>query len=70
MARLVNKLTDEEFEQIRAAFEANDQLHAAIYLHNSDRLLKFLQRTTGTKYRILGFKIVSELQKEGDKIPF
>lgn len=70
MAGLVTKLSEAEFEQIRTAFEANNQLHEAIYLSNSDRLIKFLQRTTGVKYRLLGGKIVPDIQKDDNEIPF
>jgi hypothetical protein len=70
MDELVRQLSDEELGQITAAYEQNDQLYNAIYLHNNDRLRKFLMRTTGKSLKIGGAKIVLESQKEDDEIPF
>jgi len=69
MTGLVNKLSDEEFEQIKTAYKANDQLNAAAYLRNSDRLLKFLQRTRGVAYRLTAVGIEPEAPEE-EEIPF
>jgi hypothetical protein len=70
MDELVRKLSEEDFEQIKAAYEANDQLHNAIYLHNAGRLRKFLLRTTGNRFTVNAGKIRPDSKKEGEEIPF
>jgi hypothetical protein len=68
MSKLVDKLLDEELSQIKAAFAANDQLHKATYLSNGDRLLRFLERTTGTKFELKEGTI--RLPEMDEEIPF
>jgi hypothetical protein len=54
--------------EIKAAFAANDQLHKATYLYNGDRLLRFLERTTGTKFELKERTI--RLPEMDEEIPF
>lgn len=69
MQKVVEKLTDKELQMIIDAFATNDQLNCAIYLRNSyDRLRKFLQASTGKKFRIEGNRIIKEVDEES--IPF
>jgi hypothetical protein len=64
----VEKLSDNEVEQIRAAYAANPQLHKAIYLHNDNRLVHFLQRTTGKDFELKDGTI--KLRDLEEEIPF
>lgn len=68
MAKLVEKLTDAELKMIQEGFAANDQLHFATYLQNkSDRLVRFLKRTTGRDFEVKERKLVP---LASDDIPF
>jgi hypothetical protein len=66
---LVNSLSEEEFERVKAGYEQNDQLYNAAYLYYGNRFEKFLKRTTGKKLSIVKAKIIVEA-REDDEIPF
>ena len=56
---VIQTLTEEEYDQIRDAFQTNDQLHNATHLTSKyPRLRKFLNRSTGKEIRIDGKSIV------------
>ena len=69
---LVQKLDDNEVAQIKAAYESNDQLHNAIWLHTGGgRFRSFLLRTTGQKFLVGSGKMVLEKSEEDEEeIPF
>jgi hypothetical protein len=71
----VSSLSDDEVEQIHAAFAANNQLHAAYYLKYYDRLTNFMKRCTGRDFKIDGQTLTTlkSATKKGDmdeEIPF
>lgn len=72
MAKLVDKLTEAQVEQIIAAFRSNDQLYLSVYLDNQNkRLRKFLDRATTRKFEVRGREI-SEVKSlaDDDDVPF
>jgi len=65
----LNKVTDsiskEEAQRIIDGFKENDQLHDAYYLINEyERLVTFLERTTGREYSIVRRKIISRKSED------
>ncbi len=67
MEKGVDALSGKELILIRKAFEENDQIYNAYYLGYSDRLRKFLKKTTGKDFRLDQKKLT--LISNGD-IPF
>lgn len=79
MAKVVDKLTDEQVNRIIAAFRTNDQLYQCIHLVSKyDRLKKFLEAATGDSFEIDGAKIkrrkklttAFEVDDDDDAVPF
>jgi hypothetical protein len=72
MEEMVQELSRDELDRIKTAFAKNGQLNGATYLHNRDRLLKFLASTTGQTFHINGAKIFPNLRndKPDEDIPF
>jgi hypothetical protein len=63
----VSKLTEEELEKILNGYAKNDQLNTAVYLKNKNRLLKFLEKTSGKEFEMQNNKI---LLVDNENIPF
>lgn len=77
MSKFIEKLSDAELSSIIVGYSKNDQLHGAAYLNSrSDRLRKFLAKTTGTDFVIRGKMIIDaksqnkNARKTEDDIPF
>jgi hypothetical protein len=77
MSESIEKLSDAELSSIIDSYSKNDQLHGAAYLNNrSDRLRKFLAKTTGSDFIISGKLIIDaklqnqNISKTEEDIPF
>lgn len=77
MAKVVDKLTDEQVNRIIAAFRTNDQLYNCIHLVSKyHRLRKFLEAATGDTFEIDGVKIKRSkavppaFDDDDDDVPF
>ncbi|MDE2404901.1 MAG: toll/interleukin-1 receptor domain-containing protein [Sphingomonadales bacterium] len=68
----IEKLPPQQVERIIEAYRDNNQLHGSIYLANkAQRLLNFLEKTTGKKFERNG-NVISEVMPllDDDQIPF
>jgi hypothetical protein len=63
---LVTKLSKDEAERIKKAYETNDQLYNCAYLHYSNRLTNFLAGTAGEKVQLVKGRVVAV----EEEIPF
>lgn len=71
ISNAVSKLSDKETDMIIQGFEENSQLHESYYLTNNyNRLVSFLERTTGRKYKLKGKTISPHNEKIDDEMPF
>ncbi len=71
LAGVVERLSDEEVEQIIRGFRENDQLHNANYLTSKyERLKNFLERCTGKQFVTVGKAISSVVEDAADEVPF
>ena len=65
LKKVVFVLSEEELSSIVKAFQKNDQLHGCVHLTSHyDRLVKFIEATTGKVCRIEGTKIVFPADEE------
>jgi hypothetical protein len=71
LERPVAALSDKELAQLLAAFEANPQLHNAIYLVNEyNRFMRFLEKVTGKRFEKQGKVVFEKIAEMDDGIPF
>lgn len=57
--KVVNDLSEQEVKRIIKGFRNNGQLNGCFHLTNNNRLINFLERTTGKKYFVRGDRIKS-----------
>jgi hypothetical protein len=75
MSKHIEELSQGQLERIIAGYRSNDQLFRAIYLDNkNNRLVRFLERTTGRRWVIEGTAIRELIEPSAtdldDDVPF
>jgi hypothetical protein len=68
MRLVIKKLSKDEAERIKNAYQTNDQIHGAAYLHFSNRFTGFLESAAGEKVSLVRGKVVP--LEEDEEIPF
>ena len=77
LGEIISTLSDDEVDQIQAAYSSNEQLNGAFYLIYHDRLINFMKRCTGKEFELDNKKLVLKKMKNtkaqqemDDDIPF